>query len=103
MWVSPMGRRFRSEGLVLPVRTPDCRHASAHRHPDRGAAAVEAAIVTPLILLIVFGIMEFGMVFKDTLTVSTSVRAGARTASAEPGTPLSRKTPRIRSRPVPPR
>lgn len=51
---------------------------------EAGAAAVEAALVTPLILLMLFGIIEFGMVFKDWLGVTSAVRAGARIASAEP-------------------
>ena len=37
----------------------------------------------PVVLLIVFGIIEFGLAFKDSLSVSSSTRAGARTASAE--------------------
>ena len=51
---------------------------------DRGAVAVEAAIVTPVFLLLVVGIIEFGLVFKDQLAVTSAVRAGARIASAEP-------------------
>ncbi len=53
---------------------------------ERGAVAVEAALVTPLILLILFGIIEFGLLLKDDLAVTSSVRAGARMASAEPRT-----------------
>ena len=51
---------------------------------DRGAVAVEAALVTPLILLIVFGIIEFTLLLKDNVAVTSAVRAGSRTASAEP-------------------
>ena len=51
---------------------------------ERGAVAVEAALVTPLILLLIFGMIEFTMVLRDQVAVSSSVRAGARTASAEP-------------------
>jgi hypothetical protein len=51
---------------------------------ERGVAAVEAAIITPLFLLLVFGIIEFGLAFKDQLAVTSAVRAGARIASAEP-------------------
>jgi hypothetical protein len=51
---------------------------------QRGAALVEAAIVLLPLCLIVFGIIEFGFVFKDSLTLSSATRAGARTASAEP-------------------
>lgn len=46
--------------------------------------AVEAALVTPIFVLLVFGVIEFGMLFKDWLAVSSSVRAGTRMASAQP-------------------
>jgi len=51
---------------------------------ERGAVAIEAALLTPLLILLFFGIIEFGMLFKDYLAVTSSVRAGARMASAEP-------------------
>jgi Flp pilus assembly protein TadG len=51
---------------------------------ERGAVAIEAAILTPLLILLIFGIIEFGMLFKDWLAVTSSVRAGTRMASAEP-------------------
>jgi len=38
----------------------------------------------PVLVLLVFGIIEYGLAFKDSLTVSSATRAGARTASAEP-------------------
>ncbi len=52
------------------------------RRSGRGVALVEAAIVTPLLLGLIFGIIEFGFVFKDKLTVSNASRAGARAGSA---------------------
>jgi Flp pilus assembly protein TadG len=51
---------------------------------ERGGAAVEAALVTPLVMALVFGIIEMGFVFKDYLAVAGAVRAGARIASASP-------------------
>jgi Flp pilus assembly protein TadG len=51
---------------------------------DRGVAAVEAAIITPVLFLLLFGIIEFGLVFKDQLAITSAVRSGARIASAEP-------------------
>jgi len=51
---------------------------------ERGGAAVEAAIVTPVILAMLFGIIELGFLFKDYLAVAGSVRAGVRIASANP-------------------
>ncbi|HEX7094803.1 MAG TPA: TadE family protein [Acidimicrobiales bacterium] len=43
---------------------------------------IEAAIVMPLLLTLVMGIIEFGMVFSDMQTVGASTRAGARAAVA---------------------
>ena len=54
------------------------------RSGERGAVAVEAALITPLIVLLLFGIIEFGFVFKNYLGVTSSTRAGVRIASAMP-------------------
>jgi Flp pilus assembly protein TadG len=54
---------------------------------ESGASLVEAAIILPVVLLIVFGIIEFGLAFKNALTVNSGTRAGVRTASAEPRRP----------------
>jgi Flp pilus assembly protein TadG len=49
---------------------------------ERGAALLEFALVAPILILLVFGIVEYGMFFKDYLTVSNATRAGARVGSA---------------------
>lgn len=49
------------------------------RHdPERGAAAVEFALVLPLFLLLVFGIVDFSRAFNVQLTVSDAAAEGAR-------------------------
>ena len=60
------------------------RRAARFARREGGAVAIEAALLTPLLLLLLFGIIEFGMLYKDYLAVTSSVRAGARMASAEP-------------------
>lgn len=45
---------------------------------DEGAAAVELALVLPLLLLLVFGIIEFGRVFNASIEMSGGAREGAR-------------------------
>ncbi len=70
--------------MASPGRVTMMQGFRRRAHGDRGAVAVEAALVTPLILLIVFGIIEFTLLLKDNVAVSSAVRAGARTASAEP-------------------
>lgn len=48
---------------------------------DRGAAAVEAALVLPLLLMLVFGIIDFGRMLNAQITVTEAAREGARAAS----------------------
>ena len=49
---------------------------------ERGAVAVEAALVTPLLLVLIFGIFEVALLMRDHVAVSSSVRVGGRIASA---------------------
>lgn len=48
---------------------------------DMGAAAVEFALIVPILLALVFGVMEFGTLMAQKSTVASSVRAGARYGS----------------------
>jgi hypothetical protein len=50
---------------------------------ERGAAAVEFALILPVLLLILFGIIEYSLAYHDDLSVTAATRAGARTASAQ--------------------
>jgi Flp pilus assembly protein TadG len=48
------------------------------RDDEGGASAVEFALVVPFLLLIVFGIIVYGMVFAQSLSLSNSARQAAR-------------------------
>lgn len=52
---------------------------------DDGAAAVEFALVSLLLFTLIFGIIEFSLLLRDNVSVSSAVRTGARIASAEAG------------------
>jgi len=54
---------------------------------ERGAALVESVILLPLILLIVFGIVEFSSAYHDASVASDASRAGGRIASAQARNP----------------
>lgn len=54
------------------------QHPTTRRRDERGATLVEAAFVYPLLFLAIFALVEFGLAFKDWLTVSNSAREGAR-------------------------
>ena len=45
---------------------------------SRGANAVEFALVAPLFFLLVFGMIDFGLIFSDWLVLTNGVREGAR-------------------------
>ncbi len=48
-----------------------------------GAAAAEMALVTPLLIIIMFGAFEMGSYFRDNHVVAKAVRDGARFASRQ--------------------
>ncbi len=45
---------------------------------EKGQAMVELALVLPLLLILIFGIVEFGRVFNAYLIVNNAAREGAR-------------------------
>jgi Flp pilus assembly protein TadG len=45
---------------------------------DRGAAAVELALLLPILLLVVFGIIDFGRALNEQITLTQSAREGVR-------------------------
>jgi hypothetical protein len=53
---------------------------------ERGAALVEFALVLPLLLVLVFGIMEAGWLFSQLTETRNAAREGARLAVVDFGT-----------------
>jgi Flp pilus assembly protein TadG len=51
---------------------------------DRGVAAVETALVSMLLVILLAGIVDSSFLFKDWLAVSAAARAGARMGSSQP-------------------
>ena len=54
---------------------------------DSGAVAVETALVSMLLLTLLFGIVDSSFLLKDWLTVSAAARAGARMGASQPRMP----------------
>ncbi len=66
------------------------------RKGRRGAAVVEFAVVAPLLLLILFGIIEYGYIFMVRQTVIHAAREGCRIAVLQTtDEPYSEVTARI--------
>jgi len=60
----------------------------------RGTTTVEFALVAPLLIFLLFGIIEFGVVVKDVIGLNQAAREGARVAAvgAVPSTLNNRVT-----------
>ena len=59
---------------------------------DSGAAVVEFALLLPLLLLLVLGILDFGRVYNAQITLTQAAREGARYAALKTGDPVARTT-----------
>lgn len=51
------------------------------KHSTKGQSLVETAIVIPVILLLVLGIIDFGLIFNNYILITNASREGARKAS----------------------
>jgi Flp pilus assembly protein TadG len=61
------------------TRFPSRRCLARRTDGEQGAAAVEFALLAPIFIMIVFGIISFGLVFAQQLGLSNGARQGART------------------------
>ena len=52
------------------------------RHPDdRGVGVVEFALVMPLLMMLVFGVVQFGLLYNRQQALHAAAREGARLAA----------------------
>lgn len=57
------------------------------RRNEEGAALVEFALIAIVLFTLLFGIIEFGLAFRDWLSVTSATREGARVAAAAANDP----------------
>jgi TadE-like protein len=58
---------------------------SRRKRGERGAVAVEAAFITPILFVFVLGIIEMSLLMRDTVSTTSAVRVGGRVASVSAG------------------
>ena len=54
---------------------------------EKGASAVEFALILPILIILVFGIVEFGIAFNNYITITHAAREGARIAAVDLNNP----------------
>ena len=54
------------------------------RSDERGSSMIEFAVVATLLFMLVFGIVEFGLAFRDRLTVGNASQSAARVGLVRP-------------------
>lgn len=64
------------------------RSTSGRACGERGAAAVEFAIVVPLLVLLLAGIVEFGRAYSAKISLQGAAREGARVLALDSGDPV---------------
>jgi Flp pilus assembly protein TadG len=72
-------RRYALRRLRSNIRETTMRHL--HHDRERGAAAVELAIVLPILVLLVFGIIQWSIYFNRLQGLQAAAREGARVAA----------------------
>jgi Flp pilus assembly protein TadG len=79
--MEPNMRLFPDSQSTQPT-TPG-KHKRKRNRSERGASAVEFAIILPVLMFLILGMVEFSMMLKDVNIVSNAANAGARVASLE--------------------
>jgi Flp pilus assembly protein TadG len=62
------------------------------RQTERGQTFVEFALALPILTVILFAIIQFGIVFHDYVTITDASRAGARKAAVSRNVPSATRT-----------
>jgi Flp pilus assembly protein TadG len=57
------------------------RNAGRRRNEESGQAFVELALVLPILLLLLLGVIQFGNIFRDYIALTDATRVGARQAA----------------------
>lgn len=82
-----------SDGRGVSTRSGACPGTFRLHRQNRpmrsqhGAVAVEAAIIVPLVVSMLLGIIDLAMMLHSQVGLSAAARSGARVASSEPRTP----------------
>ena len=85
-----------SSAAAKPAPTSSARKSNRDRPRSRareyGAVAVEFALILPVFLTLVFGVIEFGVLLTNKISLTNAARVGARYASLSAANTTSSQT-----------
>jgi len=58
-----------------------CKLKTKLTREEKGASAVEFALILPILVLLLFGIIQFGIAYNNYLAITHAAREGARLAA----------------------
>ncbi|MDG2261642.1 MAG: TadE/TadG family type IV pilus assembly protein [Actinomycetota bacterium] len=73
-------------------RTTRSRSRRRRQRDEDGLVAVELALVLPVLVMLLFGILQFGIAFNRQQGVHAAAREGARAGAVVPGSECTRAT-----------
>jgi Flp pilus assembly protein TadG len=76
------------------------RRTSRDTPRDRGAVAIEFALLLPVLLLLLFGIIDFGRALNASITLTQAAREGARFAAVADAIGLPNTSAAVKDRTV---
>jgi Flp pilus assembly protein TadG len=65
----------------MPSHRPTTTAPETDRASERGAAMIEFALLLPMLIMLVFGIITFGRAYFAKVELASAVREGARAAA----------------------
>jgi len=68
---------------------------------EKGANAVEFALILPVLIVLIFGIFQFGIAYNNYITITHAAREGARRAAVDLTNPLLKQIIIDRAYPIP--
>jgi Flp pilus assembly protein TadG len=87
----PAPSRFEDNAIPTPFEISNMRQGISFRN-QQGQAMTEFALVLPMLALLLFAVIQFGIVFNNFITLTDSTRAGARKAAVSRRDPDPRAT-----------
>jgi Flp pilus assembly protein TadG len=84
--------------LQIPKRKRAMTFKRFQSKNQQGQTMAEFSLVLPVLAILLFGVIQFGIVFNNYLAVTDAVRAGARQAAVARYLPAAERVPKVEAK-----